>query len=104
MITSPFYCRHSGACEARARNPYSRSWLWIPRCAIAHLRPALRASRKWRWMDSCGNRRRLRPARQQAFLDRLDLQREMLRADAALREAAGDEPQARLTGARIHVA
>src|SRR5882672_647139 len=22
--------RHSGACAARARNPYSRSWLWIP--------------------------------------------------------------------------
>src|SRR3984885_13517188 len=32
--------RHSGARGARARNPYSRSWLWIPRCAIAHLRPA----------------------------------------------------------------
>src|ERR1700733_14495146 len=31
---------HSGARGARARNPYSRSWLWIPRCAIAHLRPA----------------------------------------------------------------
>ena len=54
--------------------------------------------------DSRGCRGRLRHARQQAFLDRLDLQREMLRADAALREAAGDEPQAGLSGARIHVA
>src|ERR1700680_3844544 len=25
-----FYHRHSGARAARARNPYSRSWLWIP--------------------------------------------------------------------------
>src|SRR5882757_3123135 len=23
-------CRHSGARAARTRNPYSRSWLWIP--------------------------------------------------------------------------
>src|SRR5882757_2074497 len=43
-------------------------------------------------------------ARQQPFLDRLDLQRQIFRIDAALREAAGDEPQPRLAGARIHVA
>ena len=35
-------------------------------------------------------------ARQQPFLDRLDLQREIFRVDPALREAAGDEPQAGL--------
>src|SRR5258708_2161853 len=29
-MTGNFNVRHSGACEARARNPYSRSGLWIP--------------------------------------------------------------------------
>src|ERR1700693_592003 len=43
-------------------------------------------------------------ARQQPFLDRLDLQRQIFRVDAALRETAGDEPEAGLAGARIHVA
>src|SRR6266850_5520782 len=40
----------------------------------------------------------------QARLARLDLQREVFRVDARLREAAGDEPKARLRGAREHVA
>src|SRR3984957_5449660 len=47
---------------------------------------------------------RVRAARQQPFLDRLDLQCQIFRVDAALRQAAGDEPKARLAGARIHVA
>src|SRR5215831_5735178 len=42
--------------------------------------------------------------RQQADLAGLDLQREIPGVDAALGEAAGDEPQARLRGAREHVA
>src|SRR5688572_32360621 len=42
--------------------------------------------------------------RQQADLASLDLKCERLRVDAALRQAAGDEPQARLWGAREHVA
>src|SRR5512145_899686 len=37
-------------------------------------------------------------------LARLDLQSQILGIDAALREAAGDEPQARLRRAREHVA
>ena len=41
---------------------------------------------------------------QKPFLDRLDLQRQVLRSDAALGEAAGDQPQAWLAGARVHVA
>src|SRR5437762_12694664 len=43
-------------------------------------------------------------AGQQPYLAGLDLQREVLRVDAALGEAPGDEPQARLGGAREHVA
>ena len=43
-------------------------------------------------------------ARQQPFLDRLDLQRQIFRVDPALRQAAGDEPEARLAGAGVHVA
>src|SRR5262249_58286491 len=42
--------------------------------------------------------------RQQADLAGLDLQREVFRVDAALGEAAGDEPQAGLRGAHEHVA
>src|ERR1700751_479773 len=41
---------------------------------------------------------------QQPFLDRLDLQRQIFRVDAALREAAGDEVESRLRRAHIHVA
>ena len=41
---------------------------------------------------------------QQAHLAGLDLQREIFRVDAALGEAAGDEPEARLRGSREHVA
>src|SRR5262249_8811527 len=40
----------------------------------------------------------------QPFLDRLDLQCELLRADPALREPACDEPETGLAGADIHVA
>src|SRR5579863_1412491 len=47
------------------------------------------------------NHRRLR---QQAFFQRLDLDRQIAREDAALREAAGGEPQPGLGGARPHVA
>src|ERR1700692_2360113 len=43
-------------------------------------------------------------SRQQPFLDRLDLQRQIFRIDPALRQAAGDEPEAGLRGARVHVA
>src|SRR2546430_364766 len=43
-------------------------------------------------------------AGQQPYLAGLDLQREVFRVDAALGEAPGDEPQARLGGAREHVA
>src|SRR6266850_1781624 len=43
-------------------------------------------------------------AGQQPYLAGLDLQREILRVDATLGEAPGDEPQARLGGAREHVA
>src|SRR6187431_887795 len=42
--------------------------------------------------------------RQQSQFARLDLKAEILRIDAALGEAAGDEPQARLPGAREHIA
>src|SRR5260221_1049187 len=42
--------------------------------------------------------------RQQPFLDRLDLQCQIFRVDPALREAPGDEPEAGLRGARVHVA
>src|SRR6266702_6889444 len=45
-----------------------------------------------------------RGALQNPFLDRLDLERKIFRIDPVLREAAGDEPQAWLPGARIHVA
>src|SRR6185437_12005382 len=44
-----------------------------------------------------------RSARQQSLLDGLDLQREIFRVDPTLCQAAGDEPQAGLRGARIHV-
>src|SRR5215813_167704 len=47
---------------------------------------------------------RLTAMRQQSFLDRLDLQRQIFRIDAALRKAAGNEVEASLAGARIHVA
>src|SRR5271157_4103864 len=47
-----------------------------------------------------GERRPLK----QAPLARLDLQREVLRVDAALRQAAGDEIQPRLLRADEHVA
>src|SRR5882672_6404439 len=83
---------------ARARNPYSLSWLWIPGSRFA--RPGMTGfcmSRECRVL-------RARNPRQQPFLDRLDLQREIFRVDAALRQAAGDEPEAGLAGARIHVA
>src|SRR5437879_8272347 len=43
-------------------------------------------------------------AGQQPYLAGLDLQREVLRVDTALGETPGDEPQARLGGAREHVA
>src|ERR1700754_3657462 len=46
----------------------------------------------------------IRISAQQAELAGLDLQREIRRIDAALREAAGDEPEARLCGAHEHVA
>src|SRR5438105_6149121 len=44
------------------------------------------------------------PPGEQPFLAGLDLQREILRVDAALGEAPGDKPQARLRGAREHIA
>src|SRR5712691_1231557 len=92
---------HSGMrLLAQARNPYSLSWLWIPGSRFA--RPGMTEfcnSRKGR----IGLNRTCNP-RQQPFLDRLDLQRQIFRVDTALREAAGDEPQAGLAGARIHVA
>ena len=40
----------------------------------------------------------------QAYLAGLYLQAEILGVNAALRETAGDKPQARLSGAREHVA
>src|SRR5215210_2250675 len=40
--------------------------------------------------------------RGKAYLAGLDLQRQVLRVDPALREAAGDEPKTRLRGAREH--
>src|SRR5690606_34354448 len=43
-------------------------------------------------------------SRHQAELARLDLHRERLRVDAALREAAGDEPESGLGGRAPHVA
>src|SRR6266481_964547 len=95
---------------ARARNPYSLSWLWIPGsrgachraalCADPLARPGMTGfcmSRECRVLRACN-------PRQQPFLDRLDLQREIFGVDPALREASGDEPQAGLAGARIHVA
>src|SRR5258708_26099057 len=94
-----FRDRHSGMrLLAQARNPYSLSWLWIPGSRFA--RPGMTAfcmSRECRVL-------RTRNPRQQPFLHRLDLQREIFRVDPALREASGDEPQAGLAGARIHVA
>src|SRR5690348_15069301 len=50
-----------------------------------------------RWRDRSG-------AGQQAFLDSFDLQRQVSRIDAALRETPGNEPQTWLGGARVHVA
>src|SRR3954449_8527535 len=50
-----------------------------------------------------GVRNRADP-RQQAGLAGLDLQTQKLGIDAALGETAGDEPEARLTGAHEHVA
>src|SRR5438445_6967917 len=43
-MVAPLKQRHSGArrlarammCNCTSENPYSRSWLWILRCAIAH--------------------------------------------------------------------
>src|SRR3954451_11779662 len=52
---------------------------------------------------SSGARRCRSSLPQNPFLDRLDLQRQIFRVDPALREAAGDEPEAGLPGARIHV-
>src|SRR5450631_1314585 len=83
---------------AQARNPYSLSWLWIPGSCFA--RPGMTGAG---FVDS-RKRRRPRNPRQQPFLDRLDLQRQIFRIDPALRQPAGDEPQAGLRGARIHVA
>src|SRR3954469_20231081 len=53
---------------------------------------------------SSGARRCRSSLPQNPFLDRLDLEREIFRVDPALREAAGDEPEAGLPGACIHVA
>src|ERR1700736_1811792 len=90
--------RHSGMrLLAQARNPYSRSWLWIPGSRFARPGMTTLSLRERRIRFGCN-------PRQQAFLDRLDLQRQMLRADPALRQAAGDEPQAGLAGAGVHVA
>src|SRR5690349_1199777 len=36
VIYLPIIRCHSGAREARARNPYSRWWLWIPGLRAAH--------------------------------------------------------------------
>src|SRR4051794_39557241 len=47
---------------------------------------------------------RVTSARQQSKLAGLDLQREELGVDAALRKTAGDEPEPGLAGAGIHVA
>src|SRR4051794_28702743 len=47
---------------------------------------------------------RVTSARQQSKLASLDLQREELGVDAALRKTAGDEPEPGLAGAGIHVA
>src|SRR5258705_11484380 len=83
---------------ARARNPYSLSWLWIPGSRFA--RPGMTGfcmSRECRVLRACN-------PRQQPFLDRLDLQREIFRVDTALREASGDEPHAGLAGWPIHLA
>jgi len=48
--------------------------------------------------------RRARNARQQSNLDRFDLQRQIFRIDAALRQAAGNEPEPGLWGSCVHVA
>src|SRR5205085_10253188 len=84
---------HSGAREARTRN------LEVPgsMLRIAPERLLLLRDRRL-----C-HRGRVKP-RNQSFLDRLDLQRELFRADPALRKAAGDEPETGLAGAHIHVA
>src|SRR3984893_9846552 len=82
---------------AQARNPYSRSWLWIPGSRFARPGMTTLSLRERRIRFGCN-------PRQQAFLDRLDLQRQIFRIDPALRQAAGDEPQAGLAGAGVHVA
>src|ERR1700681_3862764 len=65
---------------------------------------ASRAPERREW-NSCESRIRFGYAqRQQPFLDRLDLQRQIFRIDPALREAAGDEPEAGLAGAGVHIA
>src|SRR5579883_3483150 len=74
-------------------------------------RPCLPA-RRWRAVAAArrspANRPRLArdccSTTEQADLLRLDLQRHVLRIDAALRQAAGDEPQAGLRRAHEHVA
>jgi hypothetical protein len=71
--------------------------------ATAHIQSAWpgRGSMDWR---SHARSARSTTSRQQAHLAGLDLQREIFRVDAALGEAAGDEPKARLRGSREHVA
>src|ERR1700681_2140851 len=104
--------RHSGMrLLAQARNPNSPWWLWIPGsrhraalCADPLARPGMTAFCMSRCMSREGRVLRARAPRQQPFLDCLDLQRQIFRVDPALREASGDEPQAGLAGARVHVA
>src|SRR4051794_18632910 len=89
--------------QAQVRNPYSRWRLWIP----GRICDAPRNKGAWIRVDSGHGRVGLccmRDPRQQPFLDGLDLQRQISRVDPALRQAAGDEPEARLRGARVHVA
>src|SRR6266702_3112919 len=87
-------CCHSGARRSREPGIHRTACFedkWIPGSRYA--RPG---------MTTGLGGARLPP--QKSFLDRLDLEREGFRIDPALREAAGDEPQARLPRARIHVA
>src|ERR1700726_909594 len=91
---------HSGMRHlAQARNPYSRSWLWIPGSRVARPGMTILNSRN-RLIRHCRVRHKL----QQSRLAALDLQRKIFRIDAALRDAAGDQPEAGLPGAGEHVA
>src|SRR6185312_1193340 len=91
-MLSPVHSRHCERSEAIQRISRQRLDCFVA-LLLAMTTEALRAR--------C---RLIMDTPQQSRLDRLDLQRQILRIDTALREAAGDEPQPGLWRAHVHVA